>query len=212
MSAQIPAMPGGANDPRAQLLAQLHDVITPVAKGWWPPAPGWWILTALLVFIVVYSSHLLLRHYRNNRYRKQSLSALADIGSQTLEPSEKCKQIFYLLKRIFFTAYPDSRLKIAGVFGRQWIQLMNATLNNSALKNIALKQAGGDSDLEDAIEVLLYQAKPNQSKLNPNNHDASSSEHIEKLMQFSRHWIKHHQPRARLKSLPWQHIDGASHA
>ncbi len=196
--AQFPGMPSGgqAVDPREQLLAQLHDVVAPTGQGWWPPAPGWWILAVLFILLTSWSSHWLVTRIKANRYRKHALNSLANIsGQESLKASEQCKQVIYLLKRTFFTAYPDSRLKIAGTFGKQWIDLIDTTM----------KKSHADDSLGNAIESLLYQPDENES------HEEKAKEHTEKLITYAQHWIKHHKPRARLKHVPWMQLSGDTH-
>ncbi len=196
--AQFPGMPGGGQgaDPREQLLAQLHDVVAPTAQGWWPPAPGWWVLAFLIILLTSTCTLCIVARIKANRYRKHALNALADIsGQDSLDASEQCKQIIVLLKRSFFTAYPDSRLKIAGTFGKQWIDLIDSTM----------KKPDADDSLGNAIESLLYQSNTN------NDHEEKAKEHIEKLISYAQHWIKHHKPRSRLKHVPWMQLSGDNH-
>lgn len=195
---QLPGMPGGGQgvDPREQLLAQLHDVVAPTAQGWWPLAPGWWVLAFLIILLTSICTLWIVARIKANRYRKHALNALANIsGQESLDASEQCKQVIVLLKRTFFTAYPDSRLKIAGTFGKQWIDLIDTTM----------KKPHADDVLGNTIESLLYQS--NKS----NAHEEKTKEHIEKLITYAQYWIKHHKPRARLKHVPWMQLSGDSH-
>lgn len=127
--------PGLQQDPRAQLLAQLHDVKTPGAISGWPPAPGWYIVAILLFALIAFGVYQAVSRIKKRRYRKIALTALENIRhqlyhSKALTSQEAVRECMQLVKRTFFSAYPGSRRHIAGLEGSAWIQLLKDTCKN----------------------------------------------------------------------------------
>ncbi len=169
---QLP-MPGG-QDPRQALLSQMHDLQLPEAIGWFPPAPGWIALFLLLLMALTGLLLWLVQRRRQRRYRHQALAALAAIESAREDGAcAQCLATMRLLKRVYFTAYPDKRSQDAGLFGRDWLQRLAA----SCQRPLAVDEVG------EFIEAALYQAKMEPSK-----------QQMRFLFDTARRWIRHHQP------------------
>jgi hypothetical protein len=100
----------------AASLDRLHDIITPPAVPWWPPAPGWYVLGAIilvLLLVIVLRSWL---HWRANAYRREALRAL--------EAASDPAAISALLRR---TALAESaRSEIAVLQGNSWVDWLSA--------------------------------------------------------------------------------------
>ncbi len=93
-------------------LAQLRDIHLPEAVDWWPPAPGWWLLTLLVLLVSCYLVRLLVRSYRNNRYRREALAHLETMAHQPGESTaSQCHALLTLLRRTAKTAYPGLGLE-----------------------------------------------------------------------------------------------------
>ncbi len=160
----------GMADPRAELLAKLHDVIPPAPIGAWPPAIGWWVLFLLIAAICTAATHLLITLIQKRKYRKAALHEISRIESDTdLSAQEKILHTLHVLKRTFFTAYPHSRATSAGIYGAQWIKL----LNTSAGKTIF------EEHVATALEAQLY--APSSDTIDTINFIASS-----------KRWIRQH--------------------
>lgn len=190
-----PAAPGmQAVDPRAQLLAQMHDVIAPPPLSWWPPAPGWWILGISALLLIAGALWLAIHWWQSNAYRRLALAELADIrGNNTLTSQEKTQQLVYLLKRTFFSAYPLSRRRVAGISGGAWWRLLNSTTH----KPVA------DDNLIHQVDTVLYQAV--------GQHDNASETVAIALENAAHKWIKTHQRRTKVIADLDQLNEGAAH-
>ena len=89
--------------PKAQELANLHDIHLPESIGWWPLAPGWYGLTLLLILILMVASFLVGRYYLNGRARRQALRLLTTYRQQhQRSPNSQLStaRVSELLKRV----------------------------------------------------------------------------------------------------------------
>ncbi len=107
----------------AQLLAQLHGIVSPDPVSDWPIAIGWWILAITLVTLFVSVVYFSLQSYNNNAYRRK---ALIIIEQMTAEPSPAfATAVSALLKRVALAAFPSQRQSIVGAYGQQWPAWLN---------------------------------------------------------------------------------------
>ncbi len=167
---QMPNMANPVADPRAELLAKMHDVITPTPIGLWPPAIGWWILFLLIVSICITVAYLLVTFIQKRKYRKLALKEISFIASNAnLSEQEKILRALHILKRVFFTAYPNSRATSAGIHGAQLIKLLNACAGKTIF----------DEQIENGIESTLYA---------PTSHTLDALT----FLALSKRWIRQH--------------------
>lgn len=166
--------PGTQQDPRAQLLAQMHDVKMPEVIGWWPPAPGWILVGLIVIAAIIYGMYRAYGLHKKRRYRKVAQRELAAIRQRlyqdkTLTSEQAVRESLQLIKRTFFTAYPGSRRYIAGLEGAPWIQLLKDTS----------KHPIPEQNLAQEIQRALYH--PNQNAIDN-----------ETIFIFCELWIKQH--------------------
>ena len=57
-------------------LQNLNDIVVPGPVAWWPLAPAWYVLAAVLLAVIVMLAVHRWRNWRQNRYRRQSLTEL----------------------------------------------------------------------------------------------------------------------------------------
>lgn len=172
----LPAQAPGQNvDPRQMLLAQLKDVQAPASVDWWPPAPGWWILGALLITVFAGAAFFVVKRQRQARYRKLALQALENINSSE---ESAAKDSMQLLKRVFFTAYPKHRPHVAGIYGPDFLSLLEALTPKATLS----------PDAKKTIDSLMY-SRPKAA--------AANSALIDELKSFAHTWIQRHPKNSR---------------
>lgn len=185
-------------DPRQALLAQMHDVEGYAPIGTWPQAPGWWLIVILLIISLSATAIFLWRKIGNNRYRKQALKELhllreappkGDLPRKKAQSeSLQAQALMQLLKRTFFTAYPQYRHRVAGVYGQQWLNILTST-SSKKLANALAQIPANDFD------SLLYGAPVNSSSGSSNsnaNTNKNNENTLEQLFNISEIWIKNH--------------------
>lgn len=174
-------------DPKAALLAQMDDVKTPGEIGIWPPAPGWWLLSLLILLSLFSIGRYIVKKIKSQRYRKYALRELASIAKNKNDKALCYENIMQVLKRTFFTAYPNSRAYVAGVYGKQWLQLLQKTSKTST----------SIDELGNIIDTELYGKANDESKF------------LNELIALSNNWVKHHKP---MSEKVWGDILAASNA
>ena len=102
-------------------LVNLNDIIVPPAPSWWPPAAGWYLLAGVTLVLASWLAYRGWKRYRNNRYRREALSELAQIEAGPEE--EVAARLPSLLKRTALQVYP--RAQIASLSGEAWIAFLN---------------------------------------------------------------------------------------
>src|SRR5690349_5433474 len=59
----------------------LRDIHLPPAPSWWPPAPGWWLLAIVLLIAIAAGAWMLLRVWRERRWRQRVMTELDRIAT-----------------------------------------------------------------------------------------------------------------------------------
>lgn len=112
------------NDP----LNQLADIHLPQAISAWPPAYGWWLLAAAIIVATSLSIRWFLTRRRNNRYKVEANSILAQIQQQFQSDNNNLaalEAINRLLKQTCMTRY--GRHETAGLSGDAWLAFLDET-------------------------------------------------------------------------------------
>ena len=186
--AQMPAQAPQMQDPRAALLAQMEDVITPEGIDSWPPAPGWWLLVILVIASLLAAVRFARNKVRAQRYRKVVLAALDTIiAERDTDETSGSEKIMQVLKRTFFTAYPKSREHVAGIYGQQWLALLQKT----SKKPVQLQ------NINAIVEEALYGKSGSDNRV------------FNDLMLLAKNWVKDHKP---MSDQVWQDIVAVSNA
>jgi hypothetical protein len=174
----------------ATSLDRLHDIVTPTAIPWWPPAPGWyWVLG----FFSLVAAGLLVRwllHWQHNRYRREALAELALQEGMLRDPAKRATAlgaVAELLKRVALTAFP--RRRVATLTGKAWFDFLDRTGRTTCFAQ------GRGTILEDATYDPRSAANLDDQKLND-------------VMTMARDWIKHHNREFEQESIAVQTSQG----
>ena len=107
------------------LLAQLQDIHSAGAPGWWPPAPGWWIL-ALLVFVLTAFVLKKWLDWRSARKRRAALLEALDRINREHDPAVQPHEFLAGLNRLFravaLKAFPDTAC--VRLQGEDWVSFI----------------------------------------------------------------------------------------
>jgi hypothetical protein len=147
-------------------LAQLKDIHLPEAVSWWPLAIGWWFMGIFMAVFIYWAVQFGLRHYFNQHYRRQALSALNNLPD--LDQYQRLIALFDLLKQVANSAYPEHNF--ASLNNREFIRFLQTSCSKPLF-----------NDLPANWEQLFY-AK----------HQSVTSDLVDPLITQSRYWIKHH--------------------
>lgn len=66
--------------PDSYMLRNIHEVQLPNEVSWFPQTIGWQILFVAVVLFVLYRAYRFILHWWNNRYRKEAVEALKNVG------------------------------------------------------------------------------------------------------------------------------------
>ncbi len=115
---------------------QVGKLIEPPPVPFSFKEPGWYVLGGLLLLLVALITWLLLKHYRENLYRKHALQFL-NSEAQTLLQAKEFNLLVYqtqmLIKRIAMARY--GRKNVSGLRGGQWITFINSTWREKSFNN-----------------------------------------------------------------------------
>jgi hypothetical protein len=107
-------------------LDQLRDIHPPADIGWWPLATFWWILLLALILMLISSVYLLLKHRKENAWRRTALIELHTLTSRrTDSPSDEfASQLNTLIKRCLCSANRNNEALSAS--GSQFASLLES--------------------------------------------------------------------------------------
>lgn len=152
------------------LLAQLSDIQAPAPVGWWPPAPGWWLLAFLIVgsiYAIYYFTH---KYITETRPRRAALALIKDLEinlrKEQLSQKEYINHLIAILKRCSISSYAHSRALVAGLYGEQYFQFLQAS------------NRAGAGEINPDWYMSAYKKNPNID--------------TKALTQFAKNWVKHH--------------------
>lgn len=167
-------------DLNAILQEQLRGIHIPEPVSWWPPAPGWWILFILALLLTGLSIWFVVRHQRNNRYRKQALGELQTIHAQWVsEPDSSLyvQSANAVIKRAMLAG--SNEVHKASLTGQKWIDELNqwATQNPiSEQSALALLEAGyrvkPEIDVNELHQQLILWLRSHKKPKSEGNIDA----------------------------------------
>lgn len=110
-------------------LDNLHPIVLPIMKGFWPIAPGWYLIAAFLVGVIVFFIFRILQKRKANKYRRDALIQLSVLKTslENMEAEQSLRALPILIKSTALHAY--SRNLIASLYGEMWIDFLNKTLS-----------------------------------------------------------------------------------
>ena len=116
----------------SQLLDLLNGLVQPAAITMRPQTVGWKIVGAWLLVCIGLTVWQMVRQWRHNRYRREALSLLGELESNSNSTDgPSAGLIAQLVKRTALVAYP--RAKVASLSGDQWATFLRETADNDPL-------------------------------------------------------------------------------
>jgi hypothetical protein len=137
-----------------QLLDLMHDLVRAEPVAWTPQTIGWAVVAVWLVTVTGLIIWHRIQHWRRNRYRREALAELRQIGQQQdLDQQGMAYAIATLLKRTALAAF--ERSQVADLYGNEWADFLRRSSGNDsliernadALGNAAYSKAANGQDL-----------------------------------------------------------------
>jgi len=148
-----------------QLLDLMHEIVVSEPVAWTPQTEGWWVVTGWLAIVMGLCAIKYVQHRRRNRYRREALDVLDNIGESAADdPAGSAAAIAELLKRTALGVWPRER--VAALYGTQWASFLVETARN-------------DMHVAEAAEEIARAA------YDPHSNGAA-------LVKPARRWIKVH--------------------
>jgi hypothetical protein len=121
------------NSDPSQLLAQLQDIHSAAAPGWWVPAPGWWVLVVALLILLFFAARFVKLKLVARSRRREWLLAL-DAIRQEFDPEQDAHEYLASLNRLFrsvaLKAFPGTAC--ARLQGEEWVNFISSLLPDKA--------------------------------------------------------------------------------
>jgi hypothetical protein len=119
-------------------LDKLHGFYQPQPPSWRPQTIGWYLVFSIVALLLLWFVLHIVRHWRENRYRRQALSQLARV---------EATQISALLKRTALSAWP--REEVASLSGAAWLKFLDSSAHGPLF----------ESAPENRLEEIAFSAK-----------------------------------------------------
>jgi len=162
----------------------LRDIHLPPAPSWWPPAPGWWILAALLVAAIAISAWMILRSWRERRWRRRvaaELDRIAAMHAAQPDAARLATDVSQLLRRAALLIEPEA----AALQGEAWLEFLDRKFAGAAGEHSAEPRFRTDTGRA-MIDAPYRRAD-----------DPAATVDAPALLGLARDWLKRALPRRR---------------
>jgi len=108
----------------------LRDIHLPPAPSWWPPAPGWWLLAIVLLIAIAAGVWMLLRLWRERRWRQRVMTELDRIATlHAAQPNSVglATDVSQLLRRAALLIEPGA----AALHGEAWLAFLDSRFDDA---------------------------------------------------------------------------------
>lgn len=155
----------------------LRDIHLPPAPSWWPPAPGWWLLAIVVLAAIAISLWLMLRAWRERRWRRRVLAELDRIAeghAAQPDPVRLAADVSRLLRRASLVIEP----RAAALHGEEWLEFLDHRLESEARGKKIVRRFRTDTGRA-LIEAPYRKAD-----------DTAASFDASALLALARDWLK----------------------
>jgi hypothetical protein len=111
----------------------LRDIHLPPAPSWWPPAPGWWLLALVLLVAIAFGVWMLLRQWRERRWRQRVAAELDRIAAMHAAQPDAVRlaaDVSQLLRRASLLIEPNA----AALQGDAWLAFLDRKFDDASDK------------------------------------------------------------------------------
>jgi hypothetical protein len=165
----------------------LRDIHLPPAPSWWPPAPGWWLLALVLLIAIVFGVRMLLRQWRERRWRQRvagELDRIAAMHAAQPDAVRLAADVSQLLRRASLLIEPNA----AALQGDAWLVFLDRQFEDASGKSRdegSRDQARFRTDTGRALIDAPYRRAE----------DPAASVDAPALLGLARDWLKRALPR-----------------
>lgn len=112
-----------ANNIPQDPLAQLRDIHTPEAIGYWPLAPGWWLVIGISLLLLIGVIFWRKRYRKQTAFKRAANDKLTEINANTTCDQAYLQAINHLLKQTALAT--QARRDIASLKGSDWLTFLD---------------------------------------------------------------------------------------
>ena len=158
----------------AAILAQLRDIHTPEALGWWPPAFGWWLIFFVVAGTIGFVSYRAAKHWRQVRcpawHALNELDDLWDDYDNNKDALHALRNLSSLMRRTAISL--DTGRRAALLSGDAWLEWLDlyapqkmfaVSDSGRAFADIAYKKPD-NTDVEELFELCAVWLEHNSDK------------------------------------------------
>lgn len=159
----------------------LRDIHLPPTPSWWPPAPGWWLLALVLLAAVAFGVWMLVREWRERRWRRRVAAELDRIAAMHAAQPDDVRlaaDVSQLLRRASLLIEPSA----AALQGDAWLAFLDRQVDSASASAPGFRTDTGRA----LIDAPYRRAGDPAAKI-----DAHA------LLGLARSWLKRALPRGR---------------
>jgi hypothetical protein len=110
-------------------LVALVAIVTPEPVSWAPQTVGWYLLALILLLGLVWAAVRAVRRYRADRYRREALTHLRELGGMVTAPDPVARvsalhALPEIVRRVALSASSD-RAAVASPTGIEWMEVLD---------------------------------------------------------------------------------------
>jgi hypothetical protein len=109
----------------------LRDIHLPPTPSWFPPAPGWWLLALVLLVAIALGVRMLLRQWRERRWRQRVATELDRIAAMHAAQPDTVRlaaDVSQLLRRASLLIEPNA----AALQGDAWLAFLDRQFDEAS--------------------------------------------------------------------------------
>jgi len=135
----------------------LEPLRTPESVSWWPPAPGWWILAILIVALLAFALHRLLRYHRRGAPLREARRTLDELARRDDDLTDRVATLARLQRQVAIRL--AGRSACAGLTGSAWADFLNSLSPGDTahfdghLAELPYRPVIDGADWQDALEA-----------------------------------------------------------
>lgn len=105
-------------------LTRLIDIQLPPDPAFWPPAPGWWIAVLVILVVLYFGMHTLLKYKHSKKPLREFVTKVESVADSPESINNSLNSLSRILKQ--YTIHCYGREQVARLSGSDWLEFLDS--------------------------------------------------------------------------------------